>query len=44
MAEYARENNLQVIPLCSYVHLQFKHNPSEYNDIWNKKRRSGIIK
>ena len=36
MADYARKNNLKVIPLCPYVHAQFKRHPQEYADIWNK--------
>jgi len=34
MAEYARSNQLKVIPLCPYVHVQFKRHPEEYADIW----------
>jgi predicted GNAT family acetyltransferase len=33
MAEYARSNQLKVIPLCPYVHAQFKRHPEEYADI-----------
>lgn len=36
MADYARSNQLKVIPLCSYVALQFKRHPDEYEDICNK--------
>ncbi|MDJ1484512.1 GNAT family N-acetyltransferase [Cytophagaceae bacterium YF14B1] len=36
MVTYVRDNNLQVIPLCPYVHAQFKRHPEEYADIWNK--------
>lgn len=36
MADYARQNSLKVVPLCSYVHAQFKHHPETYNDIWGK--------
>jgi uncharacterized protein len=36
MAHHARKNNLKVQPLCSYVALQFRRNPEEYADIWNK--------
>ncbi len=35
MAAYARENGLKVIPLCPYVHAQFKRRPDEYQDIWS---------
>jgi predicted GNAT family acetyltransferase len=36
MVEYARSKELKVIPLCPYVHLQFKRHSDEYKDIWNK--------
>ena len=36
MVDYARKNGLKVIPLCSYVHAQFKRHPEEYADIWNQ--------
>ena len=36
MVAYAREKSLQVIPLCEYVHTQFKRHPEEYADIWKK--------
>src|SRR5688500_808530 len=36
MVDYARENSLKVIPLCPYVHLQFRRHPEEYADIWHK--------
>jgi predicted GNAT family acetyltransferase len=36
MIAYARENNLKVVPLCSYVLAQFKRRPDQYKDIWNK--------
>jgi predicted GNAT family acetyltransferase len=36
MADFARENDLKVIPLCSYVYVQFKRHKEEYADIWNK--------
>ena len=36
LAEYARGEGLKVIPLCPYVHLQFKRHPEEYSDVWNK--------
>lgn len=34
MVDYARQNGLQVIPLCPYVHAQFKRHPEEYADVW----------
>ena len=36
MVEHARKNNLKVIPLCPYVHAQFKRHPDEYADVWQK--------
>src|SRR2546423_5963433 len=41
MVAYARSHSLKVIPLCPYVHVQFKRHPEEYNDIWKKDRVSG---
>ncbi len=38
MVDYARKNALKVIPLCPYVHAQFKRHPEEYADVWNKSR------
>lgn len=39
MTDYARKNNLKVIPLCPYVHAQFKRHPGDYADIWNKEEQ-----
>jgi uncharacterized protein len=36
MVAYARGKKLSVIPLCPFVHAQFKRHPDEYADIWNK--------
>ncbi|KXH85229.1 GNAT family N-acetyltransferase [Chryseobacterium kwangjuense] len=36
LVSYARENDLKIVPLCPYVHLQFKRHPEEYNDVWLK--------
>lgn len=36
MVDYARQHALKVIPLCPYVHAQFKRHPEEYADVWNK--------
>ena len=36
MVDYARKNGMKVIPLCPYVHAQFKRHPNEYADVWNK--------
>jgi predicted GNAT family acetyltransferase len=36
MVDHARKNALKVIPLCPYVHAQFKRHPDEYADVWSK--------
>jgi predicted GNAT family acetyltransferase len=36
MVQHARKNELKVIPLCPYVHAQFKRHPDEYADVWNR--------
>jgi predicted GNAT family acetyltransferase len=36
MVAYARQKKLSVIPMCPYVHAQFKRHPDQYADIWNK--------
>lgn len=36
MVAYAREQHLQVVPLCEYVHLQFRKHPDEFEDVWKK--------
>jgi len=36
MVDYARSKGLQVIPICPYVHAQFKRHPDEYKDVWSK--------
>ncbi|HYF32951.1 MAG TPA: GNAT family N-acetyltransferase [Chitinophagaceae bacterium] len=36
MADHARKNGLKVIPLCPFVHAQFKRRPEEFDDIWKK--------
>ncbi|WP_419870427.1 GNAT family N-acetyltransferase [Chryseobacterium sp. CT-SW4] len=33
LISYARENELKIVPLCPYVHAQFKRHPEEYNDV-----------
>jgi uncharacterized protein len=35
MVAHARSNGLKVIPLCPYVHAQFKRHPLDYADIWS---------
>jgi predicted GNAT family acetyltransferase len=36
MVDYARKNDLKVIPLCPYVHAQFKRHPDDFADIWSR--------
>jgi len=36
MVTYARAHQLKVIPLCPFVHAQFKRHPQEFEDIWIK--------
>lgn len=36
MVAYARAHHLKVIPICTYVHAQFKRHPDLYNDVWKK--------
>jgi hypothetical protein len=36
MADYARKNNLKVVPFCPYVLAQFKAHPDVYADIRKK--------
>ena len=38
MVSYARENGLKVIPLCPYVHAQFKRHAEDYADVWQPAR------
>lgn len=37
LVSYAKENNLRIVPLCPYVHAQFKRHPEEYADVWLRK-------
>ena len=37
MVSYAREKDLQVMPLCEYVHTQFRRHPENFEDVWKKK-------
>jgi uncharacterized protein len=32
----ARKTDKKIIPLCPYVHAQFKRHPQEYEDVWEK--------
>lgn len=36
MVAYARAHQFKVVPLCPFVHAQFKRHPAEYQDIWVK--------
>lgn len=36
MVAYAREHGLRVMPLCEYVHGQFRRHPDEFADVWQK--------
>jgi len=36
MVEYARTNNLRVIPLCPYVSAQFRRHTENFKDVWNQ--------
>lgn len=38
MVDYAREHSLKVIPLCPFVHAQFKRHPEAYTDLWIKEQ------
>lgn len=40
MVDYVRENRFIVIPMCPYVHAQFKRHEELYRDIWNKKNEN----
>jgi len=35
MVAHVRENNLMVIAMCPYVHMQFTRHEDLYGDIWN---------
>lgn len=35
MVAYARANRLKVVPLCPYVHAQFKRHPEDFEDVWS---------
>lgn len=36
MVAYVRAHQLKVVPLCPYVHAQFKRHPQDFEDIWLK--------
>lgn len=35
LVAYARKNTLQIVPLCPYVHAQFRRHPEDYKDVWS---------
>ncbi len=35
MVSYARAHHIKVIPLCPYVHAQFRRHPQEFEDVWD---------
>lgn len=35
MVAYARTHHIKVIPLCPYVHAQFRRHPQEFEDVWD---------
>lgn len=36
LVQYVRDHQMKIIPLCPYVHAQFKKHPELYEDIWKK--------
>lgn len=36
MTAFIRKNNYKVVPLCRFVHVQFKKNSEKYKDIWQQ--------
>jgi len=42
MVAYAREHQLKVIALCSFVSAEFKKHPEQYKDIWNNDWHSKV--
>jgi uncharacterized protein len=38
MVDYARKNNLQVIPLCPFVRVQFQRHPQQFADLWQEEK------
>ncbi|HTF19774.1 MAG TPA: GNAT family N-acetyltransferase [Chryseolinea sp.] len=42
MVVYARSNGLKVVPLCPYVHAQFKRHAELYKDIWDQNWKQSV--
>lgn len=36
LINYAQENNMKIVPLCPYVHAQFKRHEEKYGELWEK--------
>ena len=36
LVKYARENELKIIPTCSYILAKFRRNPDGFSDIWQR--------
>lgn len=36
IVDYARQNELHIIPYCPFVKDKFQSNPEQYEDIWQK--------
>lgn len=36
LVKYARENELKIIPTCSYILAKFRRNPDGFSDIWHR--------
>ena len=34
LVSYAREHDLKIVPLCPFVHAQFRRHPDLYKDVW----------
>jgi len=36
MVDYARKNNLKVVPLCPFTRATFERHPEQFADVWEK--------